>query len=112
MLQRYRTWVETEGNYPEEWRRASGDSEFVLYLTADELKALRGELLDLLLPRCHERLTDPSLRPPGSVPVEMLVFTYPLALPERVAEAPGSGTPANEIDGASLVPVAHTEEEP
>ena len=93
-LQRYRTWIETKGNYPPEWRHAAGDSEFVFYLTADELHALRDDLLDFELPRCQERLADPSLRPPGSVPVEMLVFSYPLAVPERGAEAPGLGTPA------------------
>jgi DNA-binding transcriptional ArsR family regulator len=105
-LQRYRTWLETKGNYPEEWRRAAGDSEFVFYLTADELDALRDELLEFLLPRCQERLADPSLRPPGSVPVEMLVITYPLSVPERAAEAP---TPAR---GAGPAGLAHTKEEP
>ena len=86
-LQRYRTWIETKGNYPPEWRHAAGDSEFIFYLTVDELDALRDELLDFLLPRCQERLADPSLRPPGSVPVQMLVFTYPLAVPGRDAAA-------------------------
>jgi DNA-binding transcriptional ArsR family regulator len=103
-LQRYRTWLETKGNYPQEWRRAAGDSEFVFYLTPDELDALRDELLEFLLPRCQERLTDPSSRPPGSVPVEMLVFTYPLSVPERNAEA---RAPAN---GASPSRRARTKE--
>jgi hypothetical protein len=29
-----------------------------------------------------ERLADPSQRPPGSVPVELLLFAYPLELPK------------------------------
>lgn len=105
-LQRYRTWLDTKGNYPKEWRRATGDIEFVFYLTPDELDALRDELLEFLLPRCQERLKDPSLRPPGSVPVEMLVFTYPLSLPERDAKARTSAAAASPVRRAC------TKEEP
>jgi DNA-binding transcriptional ArsR family regulator len=82
-LERYRNWLESRGTYPEVWRRAASDSEYVFFLTADELRALNDEILAFLLPRCKERLGDPSKRPPGSVPVEMLVFSFPLALPER-----------------------------
>jgi DNA-binding transcriptional ArsR family regulator len=81
-LDRYRTWLETKAAYPLEWREAADDSEYVFYLTAEELKQLNRELLEMLRPRVLERLTDPSQRPPGSVPVEMLVFSYPIALPE------------------------------
>jgi DNA-binding transcriptional ArsR family regulator len=91
-LDRYRTWLETKASYPREWREAAGDNEFVFYLTAEELKQLNDELLALLGPRALARLTDPSQRPPGSVPVEMLMFSYPVALPE-----PGSDDrPANQ----------------
>jgi DNA-binding transcriptional ArsR family regulator len=83
---RYRTWLETKAAYPPEWREAAGDSEYVFYLTAEELEQLNQELLDLLRPRALARLTDRSQRPPGSVPVEMVVLSYPIALPE-----PGSG---------------------
>ncbi|MGD0810159.1 MAG: helix-turn-helix domain-containing protein [Acidimicrobiales bacterium] len=105
-LQRYRTWLETKGNYPQEWRRAAGDSEFVFYLTADELDTLRDELLDFLVPRCQERLADPSLRPPGSVPVEMLVITYPMSVPERDPK------PQAPVKRASRPRPSHTKEEP
>jgi DNA-binding transcriptional ArsR family regulator len=81
-LDRYRTWLETKSAYPPEWREAAGDSEYVFYLTAEELEQLNQELLDMLRPVAIERLTDPSQRPPGSVPVEMLIFSYPIALPE------------------------------
>lgn len=85
MLDRYRTWLETQATYSEKWRRATTESEFVFFLTADELQALTDELVAFLMPRCQERLANPSLRPPGSAPVEMLIFTYPLSLPEREA---------------------------
>jgi DNA-binding transcriptional ArsR family regulator len=80
-LDRYRAWLETNAAYPRQWRKAAGESEYVFYLTAEELEALNDELVALLTPRWRERLTDPSTRPPGSVPVEMVTFSYPIALP-------------------------------
>ena len=80
-LDRYRTWQETNATYPLEWREAAGDSQLLFYLTAEELRQLNEELRALVGPRFRERLTDPSLRPPGAVPVEMLIFAYPLGLP-------------------------------
>jgi DNA-binding transcriptional ArsR family regulator len=81
VIHRYQTWLDTKVAYPREWREAAGESEFVFYLTGEELKDLRDELRDLLGPRFQERLKDPSKRPPGSVPVEMVVLSYPLSPP-------------------------------
>jgi DNA-binding transcriptional ArsR family regulator len=80
-LARYRTWLETRASYPPRWRQAAGDSEYIFYLTIEELETLNRELLDFLLPRFRDRLADPSLRPAASVPVEMLLFSYPMTLP-------------------------------
>ncbi len=80
-LARYHAWRETRASYPKRWRDAASDSEYVLYLTAEELEELSEELSALLLPRFRERLTDPSRRPAGSVPVELLLFAYPISLP-------------------------------
>lgn len=77
-LARFRTWIETRHLYPSRWRAAAGESEHVFYLTADELEALNDELTTLLLGRFRERLSDPATRPPGAVPVEMLIFRYPI----------------------------------
>jgi len=93
-LDRYRAWRETQSTYPREWRDAAGDSEYVFYLTAQELDDLNKELLALLRPRVLERLTDPSQRPPGSVPVEMMIFSYPMELPP--AEGDGQPGPGRE----------------
>jgi DNA-binding transcriptional ArsR family regulator len=82
-LDRYRTWLETRGTFPKEWRKAAGEGEWLFHLTAEELEALNNELVAFLVPRFRERLTDPAKRPPGSVPVEMLMFSYPVALPRR-----------------------------
>jgi DNA-binding transcriptional ArsR family regulator len=42
-LERYRTWLETRASYPTEWQEAAGDSEYVLWLTAQELEDLGDE---------------------------------------------------------------------
>ena len=84
-LDRYRRWLESKDGYPAEWRRAAEDSEFVFWLTPDELAAMGEELVDLLLPRFRERLTDPSARPAGALPVEMLLLGYPIEGPEAGA---------------------------
>jgi len=80
-LDRYRTWEETKASYPRRWRDAANDSQLQFYLTAEELAQLNNELRAFLLPWKLERHNDPSLRPPGAVPVEMVVFSYPLTLP-------------------------------
>jgi DNA-binding transcriptional ArsR family regulator len=98
MLDRFQTWLDTQTNYPREWRVASSENEYVFYLTAEELKQLNDELLATLRPRFLERLTDPSKRPPGSVPVEMLVISYPISLPP--SPGPTNG-PADTIGDTS-----------
>jgi len=80
-LGRYQTWLETKSSYPRRWRDAAEDSEYLFYLTPEELKQLNEELTTLLMSRSHERLTDPSQRPPGAVPVEMLIMSFPIQLP-------------------------------
>ncbi|MGO8888323.1 MAG: winged helix-turn-helix domain-containing protein [Streptosporangiaceae bacterium] len=90
-LGRYQTWLETKATYPRRWREAASDNEYLLYLTADELDQLNEELTNLLLPRYRERITDPSLRPPGAVPVELLTFSFPIG-------PPGAGEPADRGD--------------
>jgi len=95
-LGRYWTWAETRGTYPREWRDAADESEYLFYLTADELKQLNREISDLLLPRFRGRLADPSLRPAGSVPVEMLMFSFPLNPPDAEGDsAPSAGGAAS-----------------
>jgi DNA-binding transcriptional ArsR family regulator len=82
-LARLRTWQETRATYSRKWRDAATTSEYVSYLTAEELDELTEEVNDLLMSKVpFERLADPSQRPPGSVPVELLLFAYPLELPK------------------------------
>ncbi|HLH47388.1 MAG TPA: helix-turn-helix domain-containing protein [Acidimicrobiales bacterium] len=88
-LEWHRRWVETRSSYPERWRRAANESSYVAYLTVDELEQLNERISDLFLGLGTERLTDPSKRPAGSVPVDTVVLSFPLAVPdpERDPEA-------------------------
>ena len=92
-LARYQTWLQTKAAYPRRWREAADESEWGSYLTADELDQLNEEIVTLLRSRFHERLTDPSKRPPGSALVGMLIFSYPISPPAAIGDEPaGQGT--------------------
>ncbi len=76
---RYHAWLEDRGAYSSTWRQAAVDSEFVFFLTEEELRTLTEELVTRLAPLYRDRLTDPAARPPGALPVEMLLLAYPIA---------------------------------
>ena len=95
-IARYRTWQETKATYPRKWRKAATTSEYVFYLTAEETDELTEELHQLLQAKLLDgRFTDPSKRPPGAVPVELLLFAYPIEPPK-----PGQDEPDADVDGA------------
>jgi hypothetical protein len=68
-------------SYPAAWQEATGFSETMIYLSPAELKAVETEFADILN-RYRERSTDPSLRPPDSLPVEVITLAHPLR-PQR-----------------------------
>ncbi len=80
VLRRYENWVETRSSYPEDWRENAMAAQHVLWMTVDELKQYNEELSVLVKSRFRERLTDPATRPPGALPVELLIFDYPMTL--------------------------------
>jgi DNA-binding transcriptional ArsR family regulator len=94
-LERYRTWLQTSASYPPRWRDAADDSSYIFFLTVDELEQLNKDLSAMLMPLFLERMADPSKRPAGSVPVELLLFSYPIA-----PTAAGDAEAGNEGDGA------------
>ncbi len=89
-LARYRTWLETRESYPRAWQGAAGDVEYLAYVTAGELRQLKEDLQVLLAARFAGRLADPSARPPGAAPVELLLFAYPTALPPGIGDPPAT----------------------
>lgn len=80
-LERFRAWQQTEKSYPRAWRSGAINDEYVFWMTSEELAGVGERLRELLMPLLRERLEDPSLRPEGAVPVELLVFGYPLEPP-------------------------------
>jgi predicted ArsR family transcriptional regulator len=80
-LQRLDHWRETRSSYPRKWRDAAAHSQSLVWVTAEELEALNEELLEMLMTRFRERRRDPSARPEGALPVETLLFNYPVGPP-------------------------------
>jgi DNA-binding transcriptional ArsR family regulator len=83
---RYQRWQETKAAYPREWPEASDDSQYLSYVTAEELQQVNQELHDVL-ERFRDRLVDPARRPPGALAVETLLLSYPIEPP------PGDSSP-------------------
>ncbi len=81
-LERYQLWQETRGSYPTAWREAALDSQSLAWLTPEELSAL-GERLREDIPGFFERIEDPSARPAGALPVELLLLGHPIAPPSK-----------------------------
>lgn len=79
---RYQRWQETKAGYPREWREAADDSDYLTYLTPQELMQVKNEL-HAVLERFRNRLADPAKRPPGALPVETLLLSYPIEPPPR-----------------------------
>jgi DNA-binding MarR family transcriptional regulator len=93
-LERYWTWLQSMASYPRRWREAADDSAYILFLTVEELEQLKQDFSAMLMPLFLERMADPSKRPAGSVPVELLLFSYPTALP-----AAGDQNAADQDEG-------------
>jgi hypothetical protein len=45
----------------------------------------------LLMPRYSERLSNPGLRPAGALPVELLLFAYPIRHPDAAGDSVSAG---------------------
>jgi predicted ArsR family transcriptional regulator len=74
---------ESRASYPAIWREAADYRQDVVHLSPAEVKAVSAEFA-AILDRYRERSTDASLRPPDSLPVEVVTITYP-----RRPPAPG-----------------------
>jgi predicted ArsR family transcriptional regulator len=81
-LRRLEQWRDSRSNYPKEWRDAATHSESLMWVTAQELEEFNRELLELMMTRFRGRRTDPSTRPEGALPVETLLFNYPVSPPQ------------------------------
>jgi hypothetical protein len=77
---RLQAFYDRRSEYPARWQEVTGGSEFLLHVTPDELQALDAELT-AVLDRYRDRMSNPALRPADSLPVEVLLFAYPVRLP-------------------------------
>jgi DNA-binding transcriptional ArsR family regulator len=102
-------WLAVREDAPPSWRAADHFGDTELWLTADELSALDGEVR-ALTDRYLARTTEPGLRPPGSRPVTYLHLAFPMMsiagwpVPPGLAEVPdpgGPGLPAGPATSAT-----------
>jgi len=83
LLDRVRTVLASRPRLSAEWQAITSAAETVAYVTQEEAEQFKAEMW-ALIGRYQNRLENPSLRPPGSQPLEILLFTYPLdAVPPR-----------------------------
>jgi DNA-binding transcriptional ArsR family regulator len=64
-------------SWPADWQRALPQAEHLSYLTPAEARRLAADLAEVLA-RHDDRIDHPERRPPGAMPVEILLVSYPL----------------------------------
>jgi len=79
---RLTTFTATRSGYPLAWQETTGGSQALLHVTPGELRAIDEQIM-AILERYLDRNTDPARRPPDSLPVEVLLFAYPVRPPGR-----------------------------
>jgi hypothetical protein len=61
-----------------EWEDATGTSQTLTFLTVDELRTVRDEIYAIINRHLDERRVDPSKRPAGALPVEIVTLALPV----------------------------------
>ncbi len=79
-MTRLSCYLSTKTSFPRVWQEASQNIETILWVTPDELDSVTREILSIFN-RFLDRVSDPSVRAEGALPVEALMFTYPVRLP-------------------------------
>lgn len=79
---RLNAFYEERSQYPLAWREATGASQALLHLTPEEIRSLE-EQITTLLDGYRERNRDPVKRPAASLPIEILIFAYPVRPPAK-----------------------------
>jgi DNA-binding transcriptional ArsR family regulator len=79
-LSRLAGYMATKASFPKVWQEASQNMETILWVTPAELEGATNEIL-AIFNRFRDRISDVSARTEGSLPIEALMFTYPVRLP-------------------------------
>jgi DNA-binding transcriptional ArsR family regulator len=79
IMERARSALARRRSWPAEWQHSGlpTESQFILYMTPDEAREFGGEV-ERLYRRFEDRLDHPERRPDGAMPIETLLFSYPL----------------------------------
>lgn len=81
-LARLAAFYERRSAYPVTWQEVTGGSQALVHVSPQELRAIDEEIT-AILDRFQDRNADPALRPPDSLPIEILFFGYPVEPPSR-----------------------------
>jgi len=73
-------YVARQSEYPADWQAAAGEVFSVAHVTPQELNKLRADVMDVMAP--YVRL-DPAERPPGVLPVRVVLDLFPWFGPEE-----------------------------
>jgi DNA-binding transcriptional ArsR family regulator len=79
-MRRFESYISTKSSFPKDWQEASQNIESILWVTPEELEKVGRDVL-AVLNQFLDRNADPTLRTQGALPVEALVFAYPVRLP-------------------------------
>ena len=73
-------YLARKSEYPADWQAAAGEVFSVAHVTPDELNEMRAKVLEVMTP--YIRL-DPAERPPGGLPVRVMLDLFPWFGPEE-----------------------------
>jgi hypothetical protein len=79
---RLEAFYASRSSYPLAWQETTGGSQALLHLTPDELRSVDEQIM-AILERYLDRNVDASRRPADSLPIEVLLFAYPVLPPAR-----------------------------
>ena len=100
--ERARASLHARHSWPPGWLEVLGESQRLRYLTLAEAAELQDQLR-AVLDRFTERNENPAARPPGAMPVEMLLLSYPVlhlaGRPVAPRAAEGEGGPPSAAGG-------------
>lgn len=79
-MSRFATFHDSKSSYSKEWQEAAQNAETILWVNPEELREVGNELLTIFS-RFYDRISDPSKRSEDALPVEVLLFSYPVRVP-------------------------------
>jgi hypothetical protein len=79
---RLEAFYASRSSYPLAWQETTGGSQALLHLTPDELRSIDEQIM-AILERYLDRNVDASRRPADSLPIEVLLFAYPVLPPAK-----------------------------